>query len=168
LEERRELIEKGGRAREEKGKGQGVTGKMLFFFLPPDPEQRRGQDGLGRRRAAAPQGSAAAGGREKRRGRQGGSIPLPTLGCDGVQRRISGGGGEEWCRLWAAAQGRLGEESEMAVVRRITRRGPFIVAGKAVTRPAPCSWATCDRQWWRKRFGKDLAWTRPAGFEAEE
>jgi hypothetical protein len=54
----------------------------------------------------------------KRRGRQGGSIPLPTLGCDGVQRRINSGGGEEWCWLWAAAQGRLGEESEMAVAMR--------------------------------------------------
>jgi hypothetical protein len=40
------------------------------------------------------------------------------LGCDGVQRRIGGGGGEEWFRLWAAAQGRLREESEMAAAMR--------------------------------------------------
>jgi hypothetical protein len=40
------------------------------------------------------------------------------LSCDGVQRRIGGGGGEEWCQLWAAAQGKLGEEIGMAVAMR--------------------------------------------------
>jgi hypothetical protein len=68
LEERRELIEKGGRAREEKGKGQGVTGKMLFFFLPPI--QNRGGDRMasadgGQRR---PRGRRRPGVGEKRRG----------------------------------------------------------------------------------------------------
>jgi hypothetical protein len=36
-------------------------------------------------------------------------------GCGGVQRRIDGAGGEEWCRLWAVVQRKLGEESGMAV-----------------------------------------------------
>jgi hypothetical protein len=39
-------------------------------------------------------------------------------------------------------------------MRRGARRGPFIAAGKAVTRPASCTRTTCDRQWWRRRFGK--------------
>jgi hypothetical protein len=53
--------------------------------------------------------------------------------------------------------GKLKRERDLAMVVQATRRarrGPFIAAGKAVTRPAPCTRTTCGRQWWRRRFGK--------------
>jgi hypothetical protein len=65
-----------------------------------------------------PRGRRQPGVGGKQRACQGGSIPLPTLSCDGVQRRIDSGGGEEWCRLCVATQGKLGEESGMAVAMR--------------------------------------------------
>jgi hypothetical protein len=51
-------------------------------------EAARGQPAGGDCRRAGPR--RRSGCRVKRRGRQGGSILLPTLGCDGVQRRILG------------------------------------------------------------------------------
>jgi hypothetical protein len=86
-----------------KRKARGLWAKEPFFS-PPPIQNRGGRQGRPRPTASG--------------GAPGGSIPLPTLGCDGVQRRIGGGGGEGWCRLWAVALERLGEESEMVVAMR--------------------------------------------------
>jgi hypothetical protein len=74
---------------------------MPFFFLPPDPEQRRGRGGLGRRRAAAPQGSAAAGGRGNGGGIEGISTPcLPWAGIACGGSSAASGGGQLWWLGW--------------------------------------------------------------------
>jgi hypothetical protein len=65
LKEWRELTEERGKLGKKGERVRGSREKCAFFFLPPDPEQRRGRGGLGRRRASAPQGSTAAGGRGK-------------------------------------------------------------------------------------------------------
>jgi hypothetical protein len=92
----------------EKRRGQGVFGQMAISFLPLDSEQRGGWRRPGRpaggdcRRPRARRGSKDG---AKRRGRQGGSIPLPVLGCDGVQGRLGGGGQREVAPAMAAALG---------------------------------------------------------------
>jgi hypothetical protein len=135
---------------------------MAISFLPLDSEQRggkeaaRGRPAGGDCRRAGPRWRSGC--RVKRRGRQGGLIPLPTLGCVCVQRRILGrwrtGGGGARGEASLGCLGRRGVRLWRCGVMRGARRGPFIAAGKAVTRPAPCTRTTCGRQWWRRRFGK--------------
>jgi hypothetical protein len=114
----------------QKGERAGGMGKMPFFYLPPS-QSRTGEAGWpsaggGRRRRPGKRGN--------QRGRQGDSIPLPDLGCDGVQGRLGGGGRRG---VVPANGGGAGEvKRERDVVAKVrgevgSRAGPFIGAGRS-------------------------------------
>ena len=75
----------------EKERGEGILGKMPFFFLPP-VGNRGGAPGRRRWLLPAALGMTAAETRGKRRGVHGESIPPINLGGSGLWRRCHGGG----------------------------------------------------------------------------
>jgi hypothetical protein len=107
----------------EKKEGWGVIGKTAISFLPlirnrgrgTEPSGRLAGGGGGRRRSRA---RRRPGTRAKWRGGRGGSIPLPTLGCDGVQRWIGGGGRREVVPAMGGGAPVLWQGREVAVVVR--------------------------------------------------
>jgi hypothetical protein len=160
----------------EKGKrAGGVAGKMPFFLPWLVCRTERGVEAARVGRPVAIAGEPGHGGGQdvgqNDEGAKGNRFPyLPWAvvarggGFPGRRRTgggVLGGGGAPVFREEEAQLVAVRGEAENAAV-------PFIAAGKAVTRSAPCSRATCGRQWWRRRFRKDPAWTRPAGFEAEK
>jgi hypothetical protein len=95
------------------GKGKRPGGLWLNYHLlpplPPDPEQGMGQAARGpadRGARRRPWPRRRPGDGAKRRGRQGGSIPLPDLSRDGMQGRLGSGGRREVVPAMAAALGR--------------------------------------------------------------
>jgi hypothetical protein len=111
-------------------------GKMPFFYLPPS-RSRTGEAGWpsaggGRRR---PGGQRRPGKRGKQRGRQGDSIPLPDLGCDGVQGRLDRAGWRGVVPAYGSGVGEVKREREVVAKVRGevgSRAGPFIGAGRSV------------------------------------
>jgi hypothetical protein len=96
------------------GKREKLGGFRLNNHLLPPPrfrtergrEAARGRPAGGNCRRAGPR--RRSGSSAKRRGLHGYSIPLPTLGWDGVQKWVLGGGGREVVVLGAVALGCLG------------------------------------------------------------
>jgi hypothetical protein len=120
----------------QKGERAGGLGKMPFFYLPPS-QSKTGEAGWpsaggGRQ---CPGGRRRPGKRGNRRGRQGDSIPLPDLGCDGVQGRLGGSGRRGVVPANGGGAREVKREREvLAKVRGEvgSRAGPFIGAGRSV------------------------------------
>jgi hypothetical protein len=87
---------------------------MTFSFLPSIQNREGGGTeqaaGRGRRRSCAQRRSGDG---EKWREGRGDSTPLPTLGCDGVQRWIGGGGRREVVPAMGGGAGELKRESKV-------------------------------------------------------
>jgi hypothetical protein len=118
LEERERGIERGVSV-VKRGKGREGMGKMPFFYLPSLPIQNRGgRAAFGRRWVLASWGRRRLGKRGKRRGRQRDSIPLPDLGCDGVQGWLDGGGRREVVSAYGGGAGEVKREGEVVARMR--------------------------------------------------
>jgi hypothetical protein len=87
---------------------------MTFSFLPLIQNREGGGDRAGGRQGApAVLCTATVGGWGKWREGRGDSTPLPTLGCDGVQRWIGGGGRREVVPAMGGGAGELKRESKV-------------------------------------------------------
>jgi hypothetical protein len=105
------------------GKGGGLGGFLAKRPSPSSPRFRT--DGGGIDRVAGRQGrppaapcTAVSGGWGKMERRPRGSIPLPTLGCDGVQGWIGGGGRRKVVPAMGGGALVLRQGREVAVVVR--------------------------------------------------